>query len=125
MAPAVQIPGRRVTDGETFYTDWSPRGGDCIILRVEVMKAAGGASDKLNFALETRGEDGTTVTTITPTTSTLVLSTAGLASCLYLAGASTGGAKEQVRVKVFVNGGDGGYFVTRIFPLIFFDNAKP
>ena len=32
-SPVVQIPGRRISHGETFYTDWMSRGGDCAILR--------------------------------------------------------------------------------------------
>ena len=26
--PTVQIPGRRISFGETFYTGWVPRAGD-------------------------------------------------------------------------------------------------
>jgi len=130
MAQTVMIPGRRVTDGETFRTDWMSRGGDCIILRAEALVAEGIDGDTVDFALETRGEDGTSVTTITPTSPSAGLSIAsvGVGTCLYLAttsGTAGNGAKEQVRVVVTVDGaGSGGYFVVRILPLIFFDSAR-
>ena len=130
MASTIAIPGRRIQDGETFYTDWASRGGDCIILRVEVLFAGGIDGDTVDFALETRGEDGTTVTTITATSPSggLSLNSVGVGTCLYFATTSTSagnGAQEQVRVVVTCTGGGGGYFVVRIFPLIFFDSAKP
>lgn len=127
MVQTIAIPGRRVSSGETFYTDWVQRGGDCMILRVQVLIAAGGG-DAVTFWLETRGEDGTTVTTpVTPTSPSggLELTAVGVATCLYLAGTSSGGAQEQVRVGVQCGSDMGtGYFVVRIFPIIFFDNAK-
>lgn len=128
MAQTIAIPGRRVQDGETFFTDWSSRGGDCVILRVQVLVAAGGSiDDKVEFALETRGENGTAVETMDPTSSAISADSTGIHTCLYLAGTADepgNGAQEQVRVKVSVVGGSGGYFVVRIFPLIFFDSAK-
>jgi hypothetical protein len=131
MAQTIAIPGRRVSDGETFRTDWVSRGGDCILLRAEVLIAAGNDEpDAVRFDLETRGEDGTTVTTITATSPSdgLKLSNVGVGTCIFLATTSTSagnGAQEQVRVVVAATGGGGGYFVVRIFPLIFFDSAKP
>jgi hypothetical protein len=44
MTQTVAIPGRRVSSGETFYTDWAGRGGDCVLLRVEVLVKAGSAT---------------------------------------------------------------------------------
>ena len=128
MAQTVAIPGRRVSSGETFRTDWMPRGGDCVILRVEVLIAEGGGK-AITFALETRGEDGTTVTTMTPKSPSggLELTSMGVATCLYLAtdAATAGnGAQEQVRVVVSCTSDSGGYYVVRIFPLIFFDSAR-
>ena len=123
MAATIKIPGRRITDGETFYTDWSDRGGDCILLRVEILVKTGVG---LDVSLETRGDDGTSVTTISPTSAALTgIGSVGMHPCVYLASITTGGAKKQVRVVVGCNDGSGGYFVTRIMPLIFFDNAKP
>lgn len=130
MAQTIAIPGRRISDGETFYTGWMPRGGDCIILRAEVLIAAAGEGDVVQFALETRGEDGTTVTSITATSpgDGLSLDTVGVGTCLYLATTSTtpgNGSQEEVRVVASCQNDGSGYFVVRFFPLIFFDNAKP
>ncbi|MEZ6036559.1 MAG: hypothetical protein R3F29_03695 [Planctomycetota bacterium] len=127
MAQTVAIPGRRVSSAETFYTDWSQRGGDCVLLRVEVLVKVGSAT--ISFDLETRGEDGTSVVPMTPTSPTtgLDLTSVGVASCLYLAKATTtegNGALEEVRVKVSCSTSSGAYFVVRIFPLIFFDSAR-
>ncbi|MCC7063528.1 MAG: hypothetical protein IT456_12040 [Planctomycetes bacterium] len=128
MAQTIAIPGRRVSSGETFYTDWVQRGGDCMILRVQVLIAAGGG-DAVTFWLETRGDDGTTVTTpVTPTSPSggLELTAVGVGTCLYLASTTSGGSQEQVRVGVQCGAEGGtGYYVVRIFPIIFFDNAKP
>ncbi len=130
MPQTIAIPGRRISSGETFRTDWVGRGGDCVILRVEVL-IANGNGDALVFALETRGKDGTTVTTMTATSPSggLELNATGVATALYLATTSTtagNGAQEQVRVVVSASEeSGGGYFVVRIFPLIFFDSAKP
>lgn len=127
MAQTIAIPGRRVSSGEIFRTEWVARGGDCIILRAEILFSSG--SKALSLALETRGEDGTTVTTITPTSPStgLELTAVGVGTCLYLATTSTpagNGSQEQVRVVVTCASGDGEYHVVRIFPLIFFDSAK-
>jgi hypothetical protein len=129
MPQTIAIPGRRVSSGETFRTDWVPRGGDCTLLRVEVLIANGGG-DEVSFSLETRGEDGATVTTMAPTSPSggLELTATGVATALYLATTSTtpgNGAQEQVRVVVAVSDEIGtGYYVVRILPLIFFDSAK-
>jgi hypothetical protein len=104
------------------------RGGDCIILRVEVLFAAGVEGAAVTFILQTRGEDGTSVTTITPRSAALSLDSVGVGTCVYLATTSTtpgNGAQEQVRVVVTNDTGGTGYYVVRIFPLIFFDSAKP
>lgn len=129
MANMMQIPGRRVQDGETFYTDWVPRGGDCILFRYQLLIDAGVSGDKMVFTLETRGEDGTTVYTITSTPSPIQRDAVGIGTALALATTDSesmgNGVLEQVRVKVQCTGSGGGYFVVRIFPLIFFDSAKP
>lgn len=129
MAGSIVIPGRRITNGETFYTDWVPRGGDCILLRAEALIKSSGASGSVNVTLETRGEDGTSVEPVTATTTAVALNGVGIQTCLYLASTATtagNGAQEQVRVKVaYTDGSSGNYYVIRVFPLIYFDSAKP
>lgn len=125
MAQTVAIPGRRISDGDSFVTDWIPRGGDCMILRVQFLVAAGAT---VSAWLETRGEDGSTITTpLTPTTAAISSNTTGVKTCLYLATAAgtARGAQEQVRVGVACGDGSGSYCVVRILPLVFFDNAVP
>ena len=95
---------------------------------MEVLHASG--SGAVFFSLETRGEDGTDVTTITPTSpsSGLEVSAVGIGTCLYLATTSEAvgnGSQEQVRVVVTCDTEElNVYFVVRIFPLIFFDSAR-
>ena len=129
MAQTIAIPGRRVSSNESFFTDWVARGGDCILLRVQILVAKTGGA-VVTFALETRGEDGTTITTIAPTSpgGGIEQASDGVFTCLYLATTSTtpgNGAQEQVRVVVSVEEEEDAYFVVRIFPLIFLDSAKP
>jgi hypothetical protein len=128
MAQTVAIPGRRVSSGETFYTDWITRGGDCVILRIEVLTSVGNSGDdKIAFALETQGEDGASPTTVTATYPTTGISTGslGVATAIYVAGSTSGGILERVRVKITNNSETAGSsYVVRIFPIIFFDNAR-
>jgi len=61
-SPTVQIPGRRISYGEVFYTSWVPRGGDCFTVIAECLIAP--ATGSLKVTAQTRGEDGTTVTDV-------------------------------------------------------------
>lgn len=129
------IPGRRISYGETFYTDWMPRGGDCALLRAQALikSAAGGST--VYVSLETRSEEATTATsmdTYYPSSAPklLNLNSVGVKTAIYLAttGSNTParGFQEQVRFKVTVNGGAAGdYWVIRLFPPVFFDNSIP
>jgi len=124
------IPGRRMTAGETFYTDWVARRGDSMLLRAEGlhMVDTGASALLFSFVVETREEPGATVTTplnaTFPAAGTLQLDSVGVFTGYYEAG-STSGLKAEVRVKV-ICGGDSGddYGVVRIHPPVFFDNAK-
>lgn len=117
---ADQIPGRRMTGGESFYTDWMPRGGDSMLLRVEALKIV--SSAEVQIIVETRKEPGGTITTpVAPTTPSTVLS-------LTTATLATGYYKEnlqaEVRLKIVVTTSSSTYAVLRVFPPIFFDAAK-
>lgn len=131
MPATLTIPGRRISFAETFYTDWIGRGGDCVLLRIEVLLVQQVGSEAVRFDVETRGEDGTSVTTVTATSPSggLEVTGTGVATCIYLATTSTtagNGAQEHVRVKVSMTGtaGNGAYYVVRIFPIVFFDSAR-
>ena len=134
---ANNIPGRRISYGETFYTDWGPRGGDCALLRAQVLiKSIGGGSDgKIRISLETRSKEDTSATTMDtsfPSSSpkVLVLDTVGVKTSIYTATTGTNsparGFKEQVRVKLtFSDGAASDYYVIRLLPPVFFDNSVP
>jgi len=135
------IPGRRVSHGDSFYTDWFPRGGDSMLLRAESIIDSSGT---VEIEVQTRGEPGpdtadtpSEVFTLTPTyvsngTGTkLQLNDPGVFTALFRAtddGVTTGNSdslQEQVRLKIGFAGSAGNYHVIRVFPPVFFDNAKP
>ena len=135
---ASNIPGRRISHGETFYTDWGPRGGDCALLRAQALiKYAPGAggTGTVYISLETRSEEGTSDTTMdtsypSSAPKLLNLNAVGVKTAIYTAttGSNTTsrGFKEQVRFKVAWNAGAAGdYYVIRLFPPVFFDNSVP
>ena len=119
---AEQIPGRRISTGESFYTDWMSRGGDSMILRAEALKVVGTGSPKVTIVVQHRTEPAATVTDVTPTYvpsgSALELTSAAVFTGYYQAN-----LKAEVRLKVSCTGTD-AYLVVRVFPPIFFDEAK-
>lgn len=131
---ATNIPGRRISSGETFYTDWSQRGGDCAILRAQVLVKSS-ASGKVQISMETRSEEDVSPTlmdTSYPSAAPklLDLSAVGLKTAIYTAVAGSSsparGFKEQWRLKITTSGMSAGdYYVIRIFPPVFFDNSTP
>ena len=132
---ASNIPGRRISYGETFYTDWGPRGGDCALLRAQALIKSTSSSGSVYISLETRSEEGTTdpaMETSYPSSAPklLNLNAVGVKTAIYTAttGANSParGFKEQVRFKVAWNSGSAGdYYVIRLFPPVFFDNSVP
>lgn len=132
---ASNIPGRRISYGETFYTDWTPRGGDCALLRAQALFKDNGGGATVYISLETRSEEGSsdpTMDTSYPSSAPklLNLTALGVKTAIYLATTGSNsparGFKEQVRFKVSVNGGTkGDYWVVRLFPPVFFDNSIP
>jgi len=130
MTQSLHIPGKRILDSETFYTDWVPRGGDCMILRVQILTML--AAPTLTCSLETRAEDGTTAYPVTVTHSSsgsgnLEMTAVGIGTGLYRAttsGTEGNGCQEQVRVKIACSVTQGAILDVRIFPIIFFDSAK-
>lgn len=118
---AEHIPGRRITGGESFYTDWMARGGDSMLLRVEALKVVGSA--EVDFVVETRKEPGGTITTpVTPTvpsTPPLKLTAAGVATGFYKEN-----LQADVRLRVSSGSASSAYAVVRVFAPVFFDAAK-
>lgn len=132
---AITIPGRRISYGETFYTDWMPRGGDCALLRGQVLLKQNPGGGTFRVSLETRSEEATSATSMNtafPSSAPrlLELSGAGLGTAIYLATTGSNsparGFQEQVRMKIEFFGGEAGdYYVVRLFPIVFFDNSVP
>lgn len=123
----VAIPGRRVDFGSVFYTDWIVRGGDCLILRGDVLQKGGGGS--VDVSAETRSEeDPTSAITMTATQALSMSGVGGPSTGLWQADSSNTlakGVRELVRFKIaFTGGAFGDFFVIRLFAPIFFDNAK-
>lgn len=127
---ADQIPGRRLSHGDSFYTNWFSRGGDSMLLRAESIVASGGS---VTVSVETRAEPGDSPSTVPSTylsngtTPNLTLNAAGIFTGYWRATENgTDSLKAQVRLKVSFSGGSAGnYHVIRMFSPIFFDNAKP
>jgi hypothetical protein len=116
------IPGRRISGGEAFYTDWVARTGDNMLLRVEAIETAG-TSPQVEFVVETRAEPGATITTPVsptyPTTPPLKLTSETVATGYYKEN-----LKAEVRLKISCTTSSSTYAVIRVFPPIFFDSAK-
>lgn len=115
------IPGRRISGDENFYTDWIRRTGDNMLLRVEALTVSG--SPTVEFVVETRTEPGATITTPVsptyPTTPPFKLTALGLASGYYKEN-----LKAEVRLKISCTSSSSTYAVIRVFPPVFFDSAK-
>ena len=52
------IPGRRISSGDSFFTDWVSRGGDCMLVRAELIAEDGGGSASVVITVDTREEPG-------------------------------------------------------------------
>lgn len=131
---ASNIPGRRISFGETLYTDWGPRGGDCALLRAQALIKSS-TTGAIYISLETRSEEDTAAAAMDtwyPSVNPrlLAMDVVGVKTAIYVAtvgsNATPRGFKEQVRFKiVFSSGAAGDYYVIRLFPLVFFDNSIP
>lgn len=133
---AAQIPGRRVSYGEAFYTDWMPSQGDCALVRAQALIKSASGGGTVRISMETRSEEDTSATTMdtaypSSAPKLLELSAVGVGTALYLAttGSNTPpirGLLEQCRFKVALNGGAAGdYYVVRLLQPVFFNNSIP
>ena len=126
----MQLPGRRINQGENLYTPWFSRGGDSMLLRIETLKAVhtGGS---LSVKVETKNEDdptGATAMTFTAGGTTLTLATSAgdfvTGLCLSKSDGSEG-TKQQVRLAFSWSGGASTDYVdVRVLAPVFFDAAK-
>ena len=119
--------GRRISSGDVLYTDWLPVAGDCLLLRAQCLVDGGGGT--VDIKPETRGDEGSTITTVTPTGTALALSSAGFATAAYIATDSItagNGLQRQVRFQVSTSGtwDAGSYMIVRILTPLMFDSAS-
>jgi hypothetical protein len=130
---STEIPGRRISYGETFFTDWGNRGGDCALVRAQMLIKST-ASGSIRISVETRSAEDTASTemeTSFPSSDPRLLSleSVGVKTAIYTATedadiAHPRGFQEQYRFKVqFYGGSAGDYCVLRLLPPVFFDNA--
>ena len=122
----MDIPGRLYEHGEEVYTDWFPRQGDGIILRLQAIDRKG-SNIKSKIEVYTKNAEDTGAGTAisgwekeTDTPGTVY----ELIKVSDATGGGGAGLKEMVRLKVSTaSGSDGDWILARIFPPIFFDAA--
>ncbi len=127
MADGISIPGRTIFFGATLYTDWVQRGGDCVLVRGDLLQLKGLTS--IDVAVETRSEEDTVATSTTATQSLSLTSTGTVFTGLWQADSAntaSKGVREQLRLKITTAGGAsaGDFGVLRLFAPLFFDNSK-
>ena len=126
----VNIPGRIINKGDEFYTDWLPRGGDGIILRVERIEGVGSSLDvtiePYTKAIETAGK-GTKIDDAGDSWDLLLEGdSTGIVEKLKISSSSANqGMLELVRFRISTGGtgSAGDWMRIRFFPPIFFDAA--
>lgn len=125
----MQIPGRKIFQGETFLTDWQPRGGDGFILRAENIGDTGidVAIEILTKNSEETG-DGLPITSNGTNPYQLVLTAAssGIKELIVEPSADANeGVEELVRLKVSTSGGSSSdWMLCRTFPLVWFEGVR-
>lgn len=136
----MNIPGRTFLTGETFYSDWFPRGGDDAIFRAQLTAQSGTPSSAITIYTKNREEDtytnGLVVQDSTPapydfgfkSTDTPSPSPGQTRQVIVqsVTGGSTGtsrGLLELVRFKITVTGDPDEYQAVRIFPPVWMDRG--
>jgi hypothetical protein len=130
----MNIPGRRYFGGDEVYSDWFPRGGDSVLIRVQKVQSDSTTSDaNVTVTLVTKNSEdpgnGDPVT-FSSTPAALVVSGTATTTAddevitLQVNSSTTEGLKELLRLKVTVDGTAAEWTAVRILPPIFFDIAS-
>jgi hypothetical protein len=132
----MNIPGRKYFYDEVVYSDWFPRQGDDMILRVELIdQSSSGTSLDVDVAVFTKNTedtgDGAAVTAASPSINSVTMEAvsspadqAALIKTIYVQ-SDANGLKELVRVKCSAsNGNAGDWLELRIHAPIFFNGAE-
>ena len=112
----MNIPGRRINQNEVVVTDAFPRGGDGMILRVQLMDT-GGTAGNTTVAVFTRNREDDW-----PATSLASLTVGTTDGSVYQLVVAPGGIKEELRLKV-TGPTDAGWSLLRILKPVFYDSA--
>ena len=128
----MNVPGRKIFKGESFYTDWQPRGGDGAILRGQVISEFkdGATGITVEIKVYTKNSEATTNQDGTAISGFQLdldgTSNAVIEEIFEPAGAGAG-VKEEIRFKVYTNatdGTDGDWLLLRTFGLLWFEGAR-
>ncbi len=124
----MQVPGKKIFYGETFYSDWSDRGGNGFILRgqkVDTQVSTGSMKVRVEVFTKNKDEtgDGTSLSTyIDIDSNTAPIENASVYQVLFEPSGS--GVKELVRVKISTPSGSAAdWMLVRTFPFVWFDGA--
>lgn len=127
----MNIPGRTFLTGESFYSDWMPRGGDDAIFRAQLI-ALQGTTVETTIKIYTKNREDTTdgevVKDSTPADYDFGFdSSAGAGDTSQVIVQSVNSANrgllELVRFKISVTGEAGDYHTIRIFPPVWMDRG--
>tara|TARA_R110002096_G_scaffold414440_1_gene615563 strand:- start:223 stop:570 length:348 start_codon:yes stop_codon:yes gene_type:complete len=111
----MNIPGRRINEGEVVISDPFPRGGGGLLLRGQLIDN-GGTTGSTTVEVFTRNSEddwpGTALATLTIGTTI---------ADVYELSLTPSGIKEELRLKI--SGAASGWAVIRLFPPLFYDAA--
>ncbi len=119
----MNIPGRRFSQGDILITEPFERGGDGLLLRVQLLDA-GGTTGNVSVAVFTRNHSENWPTDPITNGTLTVETTVGTVYELHIPPSSTAGAgiKEQLRLKI-TGPSSAGWSILRIFQPLFYDAA--
>jgi hypothetical protein len=129
----MQIPGKKIFEGEKFLTDWMTRGGDGFILRGEMIDATPSTTLKVKVEVYTKnsevaGEGDALEETGSANAVNIELAADGTSIVEVIvepSGTANKGVEEMIRLRVTTSGGSSGdWLLCRTFPIIWFDGAR-
>jgi hypothetical protein len=115
----MQIPGRRLNNGEEVITSPFPRGGDGLFLRAQLIDASSTGAGNTKIQVWTRNSEDTTWTQV-PASTDLDIPATTNGAIVELHVDVTDGIKEELRLKV-IGPATSGWSLIRIFQPVFYD----
>lgn len=129
----MQVPGKKIFQGEAFFTDWQPRGGDGFILRGQFIDKyqSGGTGITVSIEIWTKNSeetgDGAQLTAGGGGAVELEItdSSTDVEQVFFPPAGGAAGVMEMVRLKVTTTGGAAGdWMLMRTFPFLWFFGAQ-